>query len=238
MTISLRQETVAFGASATASSVVSNALPSPALVGSVIEVWIAYDNSSNEISTVVDSASQSYTLVGSTVDVTDTSVLALYALNNNTSNTALVVTCTFTGTPASRNIHVREITGAKNQAPDTSSFPARIAAPGTATNAITIPLTSSGQPSLISGVVCAVAGAGAIVAGSGFTGTTHFATGFGFGSSLFESARVTGTGSHPANWTDATNGGTSAYLGGAVIWDESPTASKQLLLLSSNQGGF
>ena len=220
MSIALRQETVAAGAAGASQTVVSNALPSPALLGSVIEVWIAA-NSGFTISSVVDSAGQTYTLVGSINDSTDSSFLALYALTNNTSATAFTVTCTWTvATVTTRNIQVREITGAKNQPPDTSNFPARIVTPGTGANAISIALTSGSQPALISGVVAAVAGSGALAAGTGFTGTVAFIAGAGFHASLFESKRVTASGSNPCTWTDSTDGGTSTYLGGAVIWDE------------------
>jgi len=224
MAVALRQEDTPIGFGALGTSITSNALPSSALLGSVIEVWVAC-GSGVSISSVVDSASQNYSLIGSINDPTDSSFISCYAFTNNASATALTVTANFSNTQP-RNIHVREITGAKNQLPDTYNFPARIVNPGTGTDAISIALTSSGSPALISGFIAAVVGGGAtIVAGTGFTGTIGLASGNGYGHSLFQTKRVTGSGSNPCTWTDATNGGATTYLGGAVIWDEAPAAA-------------
>jgi hypothetical protein len=219
MPSSLRQEDTPFGSSTTATSVTSNALPSAALTGSVIEVWLALA-SGVVITSVIDSASQTYTLVGSVNDTTDTSFLACYALTNNASATALTVTANFSTSINPRNIHVREITGVKNQAADTSNFPARFQGTN-GTDGLSVALTNASQPALISGVIATVSGSSTPVAGTGFTGTTKFQTGDAFGASLFQTKRITSTGSNPCTWTDATGGGTNFYLAGAVIWDES-----------------
>jgi hypothetical protein len=217
MTAALRQEDIPAENNAPGNSITSNALPLPALLGSTIEAWVALA-ANPTISSVIDSAGQTYISLGSINDVTDGSFIAVYAFFNNQSATALTVTANFT-TSGSRNIHVREISGTNNAAPDTSNFPARIPAPGTGANAISIALTSTGSSGLISGVVAAVSGSAALSAGTGFTSTIGFSAGAGFSHSLFETATMTGSGANNCLWTDATDGGTSTYLGGAVIWD-------------------
>lgn len=215
MAAALRQETTPVGNSATGSSITSNALGSPALVGSTIEVWLALA-ANPTISSVVDSASQTYTFVGSINDPTDGSYMALYALYNNLSATALSATANFT-ISGERNIQIREISGTNNLAPDTSNFPAPIVDPG---STITIALTSSASSGLISGVIADVGGSSSgLTAGAGFTGTVSFASGKGFGTSLFETAPMTGSGANNALWSVASGGGSSTWLGGAVIWD-------------------
>ncbi len=226
MTVALRQEDTPANNNASGTTITSNALVSAALVGSVIEVWVAYGYSGggNPISSVVDSAGQTYSLIGYTSDVTDTSVIACYAFTNNASNTALTATATWSTPVTFINIHVREITGAKNQAADTNAFPVRFQGTN-ATNGLAVALTTTGAASLISGYIAAVAGSGSEAAGTGFTGTIGLAGGGGFGG-LFETQRVTLTGSNPATWTDTVNGGTSYYLGGAVAWDEAATGTQ------------
>jgi len=222
----LRQEDTPAGASAAALSITSNALGEAALVGSTIQVWIAVEYYSTlSITSVVDSASQTYTYVNSTLDSTDGSAIYCYALYNNTSNTALTVTATFAATVNERNIHVQELSGTNNAGPDVASFPARIVEPGTGTNAISIGLSSYQSSGLITGVMCAVSGSGALAAGTGYTAGPAFASGFGYTHSLFESKVMTASGTNNVTWTDSTDGATSTYLGAAVIWDSASTPS-------------
>jgi hypothetical protein len=223
----LRQEDTPAENNATGGSITSNALPSAALLGSTIEVWLALA-ANPTVSSVVDSAGQTYTYLCSINDATDGSFIAAYAFFNNQSATALTVTANFT-ISSSRNIHVREITGTNHGAP-AANCPGRIVAPGTAANAISIPLTTSASSGLISGVVAAVSGSGALTAGTGgtgFTGTIGFTAGAGFSHSLFETGVVTGSGANNALWTDSTDGATSTYLGGAVIWVSASTTTQK-----------
>jgi len=222
MTVALRQEDTAKGATlSTAISFTSNPLPGAALIGSIIECWLTFADNTHVPSSVVDSASQTYSLVGTVSDSTDVRQLYLYAFTNNQSATALTVTANFASYTGDMNIHVREISGAKTQSADTSNFPVRFTGTS-ATDGLSIALTSSAGPALISGYLARISGSGPTPsAGTGFTGTVNFAGGFGFSVGLFESKRVTGSGSNPATWTSS-GGGSDFFLGGAVIWDELP----------------
>jgi hypothetical protein len=225
MSIAVRQITTPVGGNAVATSITSNAPASPFAIGSIIEVSIACEPS-GVITSVVDSASQVYTLIGSVNDATDSSFIAKYALNNNLSNTAFTVEAFWNGSGAGgRNIQVIEIIGAQNKVADASNFPGRFQGTN-ATNGLSIALTTSSAPVLVSGFLCAVSGSGLLAAGTGFTGQGSFASGAGFGGAgtLFVTGRFTGI-NPPCLWTDTTHGGTTFYLGCAVAWDEAPTGT-------------
>jgi hypothetical protein len=222
--INLLQEDTPAGGAGSATTLVSNAVANNLTNGSYLIAWIAAA-AGTDIHDVTDSNGQLFLRVGHVSDATDTSDLWCYVFNNNTFTNKPTVTVTWNATIGERNIHVQEFSGAKNQTPDTSNFPALIVNPGTATDAISVALTSSAQPAMIAGVVSRISGAGAPVAGTGFTGTTHFATGVAFDHGIFETKRVTATGSNPCTWTDSVNGGSATYLAMAIILDEAPVVA-------------
>lgn len=240
MAIALRQETTPVGSAASATTIVSNALPAAALIGSVIEVWIAFPKvmvGNVTVSSVVDSSGQAYTSAGSISSATANSRYEVFYLANNQYNSALSVTVTFSETSTYRNVQVREISGAKNQAPLGFAAANRVG-PGTGTDAISVTPMFATANVLMSGVSAGVVGSGGSqVAGTGYTGTVNFQSGGGFSGSKFESARFSSVSNKAVTWTDATNGGTTTYLVAALAWEES-SAGSFLLSQSSNQGGF
>ncbi len=222
----LRQYDTPAGSSASSTTITSSGTwtTGALLIGSTVQVWLAIAGDVT-INSVIDSAGQVYSKIGSFWDATDSSLYACYAFYNNQSATEITVTATFALTVVGRNIHVQELT-ATTSAPDTSNFPPRmsvsnggIVSPGTQTNAISVALTSAGSSGLITGVVAAVAGSGSLAAGTGFTAGPSFVAGAFFSASLFESKVMTASGPNNCTWTDATDGASSTYLGMATIWD-------------------
>jgi hypothetical protein len=218
MAAALRQEDTPYASAAASTTIVSNALPEAALIGSSIVVWIAIGNVVT-ITNVTDNASQAYTFIGSYTDTATASFYALFLLPSNASATQLVVTATISASCSDRNIHVQEASGTNGGSPDTYNLPVHIVDPGTAANAISIALTTTGASALVLGMVSAITGAGAITAGTGFTSSVSWGAGAGFTHSLFESKVLSAAGSNPCTFTDATDGATSTYLGGAIVLD-------------------
>jgi hypothetical protein len=225
MTAALRQQDTPASHPGSATSITSNTPSEAYLVGSSIQVNLALQYVAAQSITVQDSEGQTYTYLNSTSDVPNESYLATYVLNNNQYNASFTVTATLGYSTTELNISVQEFSGTNNAGPDVASFPSHFVAPGTGANAISIILSSYQSSGIAMGVMCAVSGSGNLTAGTGFTGGTSFAAGAGFTHSLFETKVITSSGSNNVTFTDATDGGTSTYLGYAVIWDSASTPS-------------
>ncbi len=243
MTAAIRQRDTAVGANAAALSISSSGTwPSGALlVGSSVAAWVTYGYAgAGQSITVADNAGQTYTYLNSTYNAANNSYLGCWILDNNTSNTSLVITATFAYSASARNIRCTEISGTNNAGPDQASFPVAIVDPGTGANAIEILLSSYQSSGVIDAVMVAIAGNSGshLAAGTGFTGGGGFAAGAGFTDSVFESRTVTASGSNNATWTDATDGGTSTYLGAAVIWDSAAVIDNIALAGASGSLGI
>lgn len=210
----------------------SSATPGSAMaIGDYIEAYITWgDTVTTNPTSVIDSASQNYTLRVSFHDTTQGQYVALYTFPNNASHTALVVTATWATGPVSQAIWVKEISGVNGIISFTGQT---LATPGTGNGAIstgTLTNGSSVQPNFASSLFCLLhgsTGAGHIVpfAPSGVvTGVTGWA---GSGAVAALSASVnTSTGTpYPMTATDATYGASETYDSLGVLYSVSVTAA-------------
>jgi hypothetical protein len=218
MTIALQQQATPSGSNTAATSITSNAFSSAAAIGSGIEVWVV-SSTGVTISSVVDSAGQTYTQACLQVDSTDTTLLAGYYFPSNAFNTALTVTVTYSGSVTARSILLREISGSNGLSPITANAPVRIVTPGAGTDAISISLSSGVVTTgLISGVLGATAGTSSAVAGTGFTSAAGFT--LNLNGPITETKRFTSAGTNNLTFTDAAHGAASTYLGAGMLWQE------------------
>lgn len=228
MTISVRQEWPSGQTAASATTVASGAATSTCLVGSTIAALVLWNSGTSTLPTsVVDSASQTYTYSGVNVFDNNTSLnFALYYFQNNASATALTITATWATAKTFRGIWPVEFTGASATAFQTAIGNAQDGQGGT-TGAITSTnITPTSQPCLLHAVSFdATGGASSTVAGGLSAGTTGLLlTGNTAPGGSSGSQRLTSTSAIAATFTNATDTGAS-FLTLASTWTEAASGN-------------
>lgn len=227
MTISVLQEVKADDSFVSGTTQASPPLTSAATLGSTIEVWVT--GGSVAPGSVVDSASQTYTMQRFTFDGGAGQGLSLWTKANNGSATALVVTATFGLNQSGKGVWVKEIGGATLTGFDISVPIATVVNPGTGANAIaTTSATPTNAPALCSSLAmeCSTGNGSDLAAGTGYTlGTTGWAFGGANVLAKSSSKRITSAVSTDATWTAATNGAAAQYLVGLAFYDEAAGAA-------------
>lgn len=242
MTASVLQEAFADDSGGSGTAVTSAAFGANATVGSTIEVWVVCAfNASNLPSTVLDSASQSYTNKGVTFDATASQSMALYVLQNNASATKLTVTATYGTAQTLKGIWVKEIGGVGAVSYDNKNITS-IDTPGTGANAVAgTAITPATSPVLCSAIAleCNFGNGTDLAAGTGYTlGTSGWNFGGGNVLAKSQSKRLTSVTSTAATFTAATNGASGSYLVGLAMYDEAVSHTSKLLSMLNNQAGF
>lgn len=227
MTISVLQEVKADDSFVSGTTQASPPLTSAATLGSTIEVWVT--GGSVAPGSVVDSASQTYTMQRFTFDGGAGQGLSLWTKANNGSATALVVTATFGLNQSGKGVWVKEIGGATLTGFDISVPIATVVNPGTGANAIaTTSATPTNAPALCSSLAmeCSTGNGSDLAAGTGYTlGTTGWAFGGANVLAKSSSKRITSAVSTDATWTAAVNGAAAQYLVGLAFYDEAAGAA-------------
>lgn len=223
MTASVRQEWPSAWIAASSTTVASGAATSACLVGSSILAWVVWANNGSTLPTsVVDSASQSYTYSGLTIFDNNTGLnLALYYLQNNASATALTLTATWAAAQTFTGIWPAEITGVTATAFQAKSGNPQDS-PGTGTGAITSTnATPTAQPCLVHALSFDAAGnAASTVAGTLGAGTTGLKLSTSTAASgTSGSVRLTSLTAYASTFTNGTDG-TASFLTGQSIWTE------------------
>ena len=204
------------GTGATLTTFTTPALSTAATSGSSIEVWIITSGTSTPTS-VVDSASQTYSLQESKTYFGASNRFSCYVRISNASATALTFTVNWPATVTYPSVWVREIgntAGLQGSSSNTQT------APGTGANAIsTGTITPSSQPAFLSAVVVNTA-AGLYSVPSAGTGFTSGIVGFFNEASRSESIAVSSLTPVAGTFTDSVGGGTAGneYASGAVLW--------------------
>lgn len=226
MTISVRQEWPSAQIAASATTVASGNAGSACLVGSAIGAIVLWDGGAGSAapSSVVDSASQSYTASGSVVSDNNTGLnLGLYRFMNNASATALALTATWASATTFRGIWPFEIAGVTAAGFQLTAGQSQDS-PGGGTTAITSGPTGtlSAQPALIHALFFdATANALSIVSGGLNAGTTGLLlSGNSFASGVSGNLRLTSTSSVSATAGNSTDGPGSSFLTLASVWTE------------------
>ena len=204
------------GTGATLTTFTTPALSTAATSGSSIEVWIITSGTSTPTS-VVDSASQTYSLQESKTYFGASNRFSCYVRISNASATALTFTVNWPATVTYPSVWVREIgntAGLQGSSSNTQT------APGTGANTIsTGTITPSSQPAFLSAVVVNTA-AGLYSVPSAGTGFTSGIVGFFNEASRSESIAVSSLTPVAGTFTDSVGGGTAGneYASGAVLW--------------------
>jgi hypothetical protein len=222
---SVRQEAHTAWTAASATTVTTPALGSAALVGDTMEAWVICSCTTAPTS-VVDSASQAYTLRTSVNNNDSGATIYLYTYVNNASATALTVTATW-GTGRTYNgVWLKDITGVTASSYQTAGGNSQTG-PGTGTGAITSGnVTPSAQPCLLSTLSWDSGGnASSTVAGSLVSGTTGWLlSGATAATTTSASLRLTSTSAIAATFSNATDGGTRDFITIAAIYTEASTS--------------
>lgn len=238
MTASVRQEAPSAWTAASATTVVSPAFSSACQVGNLIEVYVLW-NGTTRPSSVVDSASQSYTYSGtSAYDNNSGLTIALYTFPNNQSATALTVTATWASAVAYRGIWPKELAGVTASPYQTSVGQNQATgSPGTGTGAITSGnVTPTSQPSLLSSLTFDDGGnAASVVAGSLTLGTTGLLlSGNTDASGTSASEILTSTSATAATYTNTTDGATRSFLTFAAVYTQATVTGAALAATPSS----
>lgn len=227
MTIALRQEWPTAWTAATATTVVSGTPGSACLVGSGIGCWVLFDGGAGSTlpSSVVDSASQSYTYTGTVVTDNNSGLnWALYRLNNNASATSLILTATWAAAIGYRGLWPFEISGTSGYQTSTGndqSPPAGGGGVGAITSGATgtliqpclahvvsVDSQANGLSTVVSPLVTGVGSPGLLLSGNSFS------------SGVSGSVRLTSTSPFTGALTNATDGPTASFLTGVSVWTE------------------
>ena len=226
---SVRQEAATAFVATAATTVTTPALGSAALVGDMEEAW-AICSCTTAPSSVVDSASQTYTLRTSINDNNTGITIYLYTHANNSSATALTVTITWASAQTYNGAWLRDITGVTSSAYQTSGGQDQGppgASPGTGVGAISSGnVTPTSQPCLLSVISWDSGGnASSVVAGSLVTGTTGWLlSGATAATTTSASMRLTSTSAVAATFTNTTDGGSRNFITIAAIYTEASTS--------------
>jgi hypothetical protein len=182
--------------------------------GSTIEVGVTFNHTIGAYAptSVVDSASQTYTLKASSYNGANDATIAVYIFQNNTSSAKLTVTVTWATAPGAEGVWPREVGGVTSSPYQTSITNYQSVATTSADAITTTTVAPTSAPALVSGWQLEGFPSVASVAG---TGETAGQTGFG-NWGVTESKRVTSTSAVASTWTNTTDGGTSG-LGFATI---------------------
>ena len=238
MSASVRQEAPSAWTAASATTVVSPAFSSACQVGNLIEVYVLW-NGTTPPSSVVDSASQSYTYSGtSAYDNNSGLTIALYVLPDSQSATALTVTATWASAVAYRGIWLKELAGVTASPLQTSTGQNQATgSPGTGTGAITSGnVTPTSQPSLLSSLTFDDGGnAASVVAGSLTLGTTGLLlSGNTAASGTSASEILTSTSATAATYTNTTDGATRSFLTFAAVYTQATVTGAALAATPSS----
>lgn len=226
MTASIRQEWPGTWSATSATTTSSGAATSSCLVGSTIAVWVVWSNGAGtQPTSVVDSASQTYTYSGTTVFNNNTSLnVALYYLKNNASATQLNVTATWASAQTYLGIWPAEIQGVTAN-PFQGAGGQSQDSPGSSVGAISSGnVTPTSQPALLY-AICMDSRGGAVstVAGSLNTGVAGWLlSGNTASSGLSANLRLTSTSAIASTFTNATDA-TASFLTVSSVWTEAAT---------------
>ena len=223
-TASVRQEQYTAWVATAATTVTTPALGSAVLVGDTEEAWVICSCTTAPTS-VIDSASQAFTLRAS-VNNNDTGVtIYLYTYANNASATALTVTATWATAQPYNGIWLKDITGVTSSSYQTSGGQSQgpPSPPGTGTGAISSGnVTPTSQPCLLSTISWDSGGnASSVVAGSLVSGTTGWLLSGGTApTTTSASVRLTSTSAIAATFTNTTDGGSRDFVTMAAVYTE------------------
>lgn len=223
-TASVLQENMSL-ANTSGTSVTSNALGTNATVGSLIEAWLMYYDSSGTLTptSVTDSAGQTYTFQKKiSYESYD---LALYTFADNQSASTLTVTADFAASNAFLLAGIREI-GGVTASPIQTGTGAPVGQaqpnPGGAANAISSgSLTPTAEPCLLSVVSFYFpVGNPPSTAGTGFTLGSYGWPFDSINTTTTESERLTTLTTTAGTFTNSEGGPTGNFLTIAVLYTE------------------
>lgn len=207
--------------SASATTVVTPAFGLNCTVGSTIECYVTFAHTTAPTS-VVDSASQTYTLATSVYDGNDDQTLGLYTFKNNQSTAKLTITATFATSTPFRGAWSKEIGGVTTSPLQTQSGHYS-PGPGGGAGAISMgSVTPTAQPGLLS-AVCYESGIGSVPAtptcNTGAQGTTGWNLGSAPNLAVSSSQRLLSTSTTAATFTTTDVSG-SFFLAIGAIYTE------------------
>jgi hypothetical protein len=218
MAASVLQEAPTIGLSGLTTTVTSVALGSNATIGSTIECYLVFGSTIVPTS-VVDSASQAYTLATSVTDGGG-QLIALYVFQNNQSATQLTVTATWAAATNKKGAWVKEI-GGVTIAPLQTQSNHLVNSPGTGAGAISAgTITPTAQPCLLS-AVCYEADSvtpATPTANTGIQGTSGWQISGPPNAAVSSSQRLTSTSATAATFT--TTDGTGDFISISAVYTE------------------